>query len=165
VRFEIIHTFEQPVEEVEAGMLDPEVNRQVAERMETILELEPLEVQEDGDIVKRRVRYLPKPLIRRVGPKKVEPRWMEWTEESQFDRSTHTMRFRNVPRVGKIARLMDNGGIVRLVPSGGGTRRIVEGELRIKVPILGRLAERIIHKTGRSIVNEEARILGELLRG
>ena len=164
MRFEIISYFEHPLEAVEAGMLDRDVNRQVAERMDTLLELEPLVLDDGGDVVRRKVRYLPKPMIKRVGPKKVEPRWMEWTEESEFDRRRHSMTFRNVPRVAKIRALMENTGTVTLTPSGDGTRRVVRGELRIKVPILGRLAEKIIHKTGRSIVDEEARVLNEVLR-
>jgi len=161
----MIHMFDHPLQAMEEALLDPETYQRVASRMKTIREMEPLEVTEDEGRVRRRVRYLPEPLIKRVGPKKVEPRWMEWTEESEYDRRTHRMTFVNVPRVGKVARLMDNRGTVVLEAAGDRTRRVLSGELRIKVPLLGRIAEKIIHKTARGIVDEEARILNEMLRG
>ena len=163
MRFEIVHHFDHPLEDVEAALLDPEVNRQVAARMQTILEIEPLELVEEAGRVRRRVRYLPQPLIKRVGLKKVEPRWMEWTEESEYDLASHRMTFVNRPRVGKVAALMDNRGSVELRAEGSRTRRVLAGELKIKVPILGRIAEKIIHKTAVGIVDEEARVLGGLL--
>lgn len=164
LRFEITHTFPHALEVVEEALLDPATPAALAPRMRTILDVEALDSADEGGVVRRRMRYVPAPLIARVGTKKVDPRWMEWVEESEYDRASRTMRFRNVPRVGRIAELLENSGEVALFEApDGGTRRVVSGEIRVKVPILGRIAEKIIRKQGVGILAEEAKVFADLL--
>jgi hypothetical protein len=164
VRFEITHTFSHSIDVVERTLLDPATTQALAPRMKTIVDVEPIESSEDGDLVTRRVRYVPAPLIKRVCTKKVNPRWMEWVEESEYDRSARRMRFRNIPRIGRIAELLENSGTLQLSEtSSGGTRRIVSGEIRVKVRIFGRIAEKIIQKQGLGILEEEARVFAQIL--
>ena len=166
MRFEIVHTFDHPLDVVEETLLNPETTRALAPLMDTIVDVEPLEATEDGELLHRRVRYVPSPLIKRIGTKRVDPRWMEWTEESEYDRALHRMRFRNVPRVRRIAELLENTGTLTLeVLPGDRTRRTVRGEIRVKVPIVGRIAEKIIRKQGEGILDEEARVFAQLLDG
>ena len=164
MRFEITHTFDHPIDRVERALLDPATTQALAPRMKTIIDVQPIESSEADGVVTRRVRYVPAPLIRRVGTKKVDPRWMEWVEESQYDRSARRMRFANVPRIRRIAELLVNTGSVELFETAsGGTRRVVSGEIRVKVPILGRIAEKIIGKQGLGILDEEARVFAQIL--
>lgn len=163
MRFEITHTFDHPVEVVEAALLDPAVTEEVGRRMQKIREVVPLEVSDQDGTVRRRMRYLPEPLIRKIGPKTVEARWMEWTEESAYQRHSRTMRFSNVPRLARVAKLVENRGTLFLEDVGGRTRRTVRGELTVKVRLLGRVAERIIHKQAVGILDEEAQVLAALL--
>ena len=164
MRFEITHIFPHPVEVVEEAMLDPDITVELGRRMTTIVEVEPLEISEEAGSIRRRVRYRPQPLIKKVGPKRVDPRWMEWTEESDYDRASHRMSFRNIPRVRQVADLMVNTGTISLVDRDGSTRRVVAGELKIKVPFLGRIAEKIIERQARGILDEEAATLARLLQ-
>ena len=164
MRFEITHTFDHPIDAVEKALLDPATTEALAPRMKTIVDVQPLESGEAAGVVTRKVRYVPAPLIKRVGTKKVDPRWMEWVEESEYDRSARRMRFRNIPRIGRIAALLENTGTLQLseTPSGG-TRRTVSGEIKVKVRIVGRIAEKIIEKQGLGILNEEARVFAQIL--
>jgi hypothetical protein len=164
MRFEIVHTFKHSVAAVEEALLDPATFEALAPRMKTIIAVEPLESGEEGGVVRRRVRYVPAPLIKRVGTLKVEPRWMEWIEESQYDRATRRMEFRNIPRVVRIANLLENTGTLQLTETpGGGTRRVVSGEIRVKVRLVGRIAEKIIQRQGLGILAEEARVFAQIL--
>lgn len=139
-------------------------------RMTTILEAETLSWEEKNGVVRRRVRYLPVPKITSVGPKKVEPRWMEWVEESEVRLDTGAAHYVNVPSTSRVADLLKNRGTIEFVPLGPGrTRRILSGELRVEVFLLGSLAERLIFAYAKEIVDEEARALSghlaDLARG
>ncbi len=164
MRFEISHTFDHPIDRVEEALLDPATTQSLAPRMKTIVDVEPIDASEVDGVVTRKVRYVPAPLIRRVGTKKVDPRWMEWVEESQYDRSARRMQFRNVPRVRRIAQLLENTGRLELFETAsGGTRRVVSGEIKLKVRIVGRIAEKIIQKQGLGILDEEAKVFAQIL--
>lgn len=163
MRFEIRHTFRHSPTAVAAAMFDPAAGAFLSERMSTIIEVESLSRGESAGVLDARTRYLPVPLIRKVGPKTVEPKWMEWVAELRFDRRTLHATFRNVPTNRKVANLMDNAGEITLRATPDGTERTLTGELRVKVPLLGRIAEKIIHKNAVEILDEEARILQQLL--
>ena len=164
MQFRIEHRFPGSPTSVAAKMFSPDIGPILSERMSTIIEVEGLAQTREGDLLRARTRYLPVPLIKRVGPKRVEPRWMEWIAEFEFDKTSGKGSFRNIPTTAQVARLMDNHGTIELhaVP-GGETLRVLEGELRIKVPLLGRIAEKIIHKNAVSILDDEAEVMRALL--
>ena len=164
MKFEIKHAFRQDPRTVAEAMLSDAVGPHYTERMTTIIEVEGLSRDEDGERLRVRNRYLPVPLIRRVGPKRVDPKWMEWIAELDFDRGTSEGTYRNLPTTGRVAKLPHNQGTLSLEGApGGGTTRILRGELKVKVMLLGRVAEKIIYKNAVKILDEEAKILQELL--
>ncbi len=160
MNFEFRHVFPVPVEELERVLFHEEVSGLMQERMSTIIEIEPKRVERTGDRLERNVRYLPVPMIKSVGPKKVEPEWMEWMEESVYDYSIHRGHFKNVPARRTIADLLINNGTLEIVPGpGGGCTQVVRGELKVKVFMIGKIAERIIHSNAVKILEEQARVL------
>jgi hypothetical protein len=165
MKFEIRHTFEAEMAAVEAALLDPELPAYLKQHMKLVTEIVPLERTEDGDRVRRRVRYVPVPLIKRIGPKEVPPGAMAWVEESSYDRRMHRMEFRNISEHPKLRALLDNAGTLTLRDLGAGrTERVVAGELRVKVTLLGRIAEKIIHGEAEKILGEEARVLADYVK-
>ncbi len=129
-----------------------------------LLDAESLEWERTPQGVKRRVRYLPVPKIRSVGPKKVDPRWMEWAEESDVDFVALSGRYRNVPTTPRVAELLKNHGDFEFIPLGNGrTRRVMTGELKVEVFLLGAIAERVIHGYAKEILDEEAGALAKLI--
>jgi len=165
MKFELRHTFDFPVEEVERVLFGEELLAILTRRMSTIIEIEALTMERTGDRLTRRIRYLPEPIIKSVGVKKVEPEWMEWVEESEYDYATHRGTFANIPARNRIAEVMKNHGTLTLreLP-GGRCERVLLGELRVKVFVVGKIAERIIHSNAARILDEEAAILKEVLR-
>lgn len=165
MRFEFRHQFDVSVEELERILFSDEMLQLQQQRMKTIIEIEALEVQRDGDSLKRRVRYLPQPIIKSIGPKKVEPEWMEWVEESQYDYGSHRGTFKNIPARYKIAAVMTNEGTLNIRSLGPDRcERTVGGELKVKVFMVGKIAERIIHLNAAKILEEEAAVLRTIIQ-
>jgi hypothetical protein len=58
----------------------------------------------------------------------------------------------------------DCGGVMQLTEAGGTTERVIDGELKIKVPLFGSRAEGLILPGLRSRMNREAELLDEWLK-
>ena len=67
-------------EEVLRAMFEEGISELLLPDMDHVIEAETLEWKEDKGVITRKVRYLPVPVIKSVGPKKVNPKWMEWIE-------------------------------------------------------------------------------------
>src|SRR6185436_13836152 len=120
----------------------------------------PIDRQEDANTIRRKTKYQPVPLIKKIGPKEVPPHWMAWIEDSNYDRRAHRMDFVNVPTTEKIRNLLENKGSMTLASAGPGkTKRTLSGELKVKVFLLGKIAEGMIHKQAVQILDEEAAAL------
>lgn len=163
--FEIEHHFDADRERVESAMFESALTPRLLRDMTLIREIALIEQRADERHVWRAVRYVPVPMIRNVGPYDIEPEWMAWTEQSTLHRLAHEIEYANVPAVPRIAGLLEQRGIVRFEEAGPArTRRVVAGELRVKVPIVGLIAERLIYVNALKILDEEARVLNEYLR-
>ncbi len=146
-------------------LFDRGIVERLLPRLTRITEAETLSWSEENGRVRRRVRYLPVPAIRSVGPKKVEPRWMEWVEESEADLKTGVVTYRNVPTTPGVAALLKNHGEMRIrAGRNGGAVREVSGELKVEVFLLGAIAERLIYSYAKEILDEEARAVADLIR-
>lgn len=164
MHFEIKHQFNVSIEELERVMFHEDLSSQLTARVDLVLEMETLEAHRTGDRLERRVRYLPYPMIRKIGPATVEPEWMEWVEESSYDFTAHRGRFTNIPARARIAKLMLNTGAMTLKSAGPGrTERVVSGELKIKVFLVGKLAEKVIHSHAKKLLDQEAAALSAIL--
>jgi hypothetical protein len=162
--FEIVHTFDAGREAVERAMLDPQLAPFLLEHMTLVRHIELLERKDDGAAVVRRVRYVPVPVISRIGAMQVKPEWMSWTEESRFDPRVHRVDFENVPQVPGVAEVMEQRGVIRFEEAGPGKcRRTIRGSLRIKMPLVGRIVEKVIYPNAMKILDEEARFLNAWL--
>ncbi|MCA9521632.1 MAG: DUF2505 family protein [Myxococcales bacterium] len=164
MKFEITHTFDADVETVLTAMYDPALHEFLTKEMTTINEIEQLEKNDEGSRVVRRVRYMPKPLIQKIGPKEIPPRWMEWVEESTLDRGAKTVTFQNRPTTQKIANLLVNQGTMQFRSKGAKTERVLKGELKVKVFLLGKIAEKFIYNQASRILEEEARALNKFIQ-
>jgi hypothetical protein len=129
--------------------------------------VEALERTEEGPLVRRRVRYRPRPVIPSVGPKQVPPEWFAFVERSTYDRNRKEMTFSNVPTSHAISRMLVNTGTLRLRSSGGRTERTLDGEIKLRLPFLLKplaiIGERLIHSEGLKILDAEAPVLNRYL--
>jgi hypothetical protein len=167
MRFEKRQFLEGSVEEVERAMLDPRYLDYLLQHHGVLLEVQALERKEEGPLVRRRVRYRPRPVISSVGPKQVPPEWFAFVEQSSYDRNRKEMTFSNVPTSHAISKMLVNTGTLRLRASGARTERTMEGEIKLLLPFLlkplAMIGERLIHSEGLKILDAEAPVLNRYL--
>jgi hypothetical protein len=157
MKFEISHTLPADVETVLRVMQEKAYYEFLQANHPSVDRIEMLSQEEVGSIVRRRVHYQPKPIIRSVGPKKVPPEAMAWVEESELDRANRRVTFTNVAVHREVKRRLINHGTITFADAGDGkTRRVVAGELTVKFPLLGGIAERIIYNKAKEILDGEA---------
>ena len=164
MRYRVEHEFACDPETLMQTMFEQGLIEVLKPSLTLLLEGQSLAWERTQAGVKRRVLYLPVPKIQSVGPKKVEPRWMEWVEESEVDFQGARGQYRNVPTTAGVAKLLKNHGDFEFVRLGADrTRRVMTGELRVEVFVLGAIAERFIHAYAKEILDEEAGALARLI--
>jgi len=173
MRFEVKHTIRGTVEEVERAMMDDRYTPFLLEHHGVLLEAQNLEKQDAGAVVRRKIRYRPKPVIASVGPRQVPPEWFAFVETSTWDKAKKELSFTNAPTAASISRMLVNAGTLKLRDAGGGrTERTVLGEINLKLPFLlkplAMIGERVIHAEGLKILDGEVpvldRFIAEVLR-
>jgi hypothetical protein len=173
MRFESRQRITGTVDEVERAMLDPRYFEFLLKHHGVLLEVQPIEVQDLGDKVRRKVRYRPKPVIATIGPKRVPPEWFAFVETSTYDKKKKELSFSNVPTSNTISKMLVNTGTLRLRDVGGGaTERSMDGEISLKLPLLMKplalIGEKVIQSEGLKILEGEApvltRFISEVLR-
>ena len=112
--FSVVHTFRAAPHVVAAAMLDPELPGFLREHHELLAEASAEAHQEDGALVRRRVRYRPRPFLERLGPKKIPPEYLAYVEETTFDRDSLTGSFENRALRAAVRRHLINHGTVTL---------------------------------------------------
>lgn len=172
MRFEARHRLNGTVEEVERALFDDRYLDFVIAHHGVLLEAQVLEKKEEGSKLKRRVRYLPRPVIERIGPNTVPPEWFAFIEDSTWDRARRELTFKNTPTSKAIEGLLHNVGTLRFVDVGGQCVRTMEGEIALRLPFflkpVALLGEAVIQREGLKILDGEAavmnRFLAEVLR-
>ena len=167
MRFESRQRVTGTVDEVEQAMLDDRYAEFLLKHHGVLLEVQPLEKKDDGGVVRRKIRYRPKPVIASVGPKPVPPEWFAFVETSTCDRKRKVLSFSNVPTSDKISRMLVNTGTLRLRDAGGQTERTVEGEIALKLGFLlkplAMIGERVIQAEGLKILDGEVPVLNRFI--
>jgi hypothetical protein len=167
MRFESRQRIMGTVDEVERAMLDPRYADFLLKHHGVLLEVQVLEVKDEGDTVRRKVRYRPKPVIASIGPKKVPPEWFAFVESSTYDRKKKELSFTNAPTSHSISKMLVNTGMLRLRDVGGATERTMDGEISLKLPFLMKplavIGEKIIQSEGLKILDGEAPVLNRFI--
>lgn len=70
---------------------------------------------------------------------------LTWHEDTRFVPSEHTIYWNIIPLSPKFREILDAKGIWKLTPhtfgAKTGTRRVIEGNIHVKIPIVGKIAE------------------------
>jgi hypothetical protein len=170
MQFELKHVFDASVAEVLDAMFDPALAEYLKTHMKQLQDLKQLERVDEGQLVRRKIRYVPVPLISSVGPKKVPPEALAWVEESTYDRNAREIRFKNIGEHHKVRKHLENGGVLRFREFGPGrTERVISGELKVaNLPLLLRplspIAEQLIYSNAQKLLHEEARVFNDFLK-
>ena len=169
MKFSIVHTFDATPSAVADAMLDPAMPEFLLKHHPLMEEAIPQERKEEGSIVRRKVRYRPRPIIKKVGPKEIPPDYLTFVEESSFDKSTMKGEFvNNAIREGVRKHLVNKGTMALRAIDGGKTERTIEGTLEIVnlnflFRPLAAIAERIIRGEAEKILDGEAKCVSAFL--
>lgn len=168
MRFELRHRILATIEEVERALFDDRYLDYLLKNHGVLLEVQLLEKKDEGDKVRRQVRYRPKPVIKAVGPKPVPPEWFAFVETSTWNKAKKELSFSNVPTTGAIKNLLANTGTLRLRDLGNGTtERVMEGDIKLNLPFLLKplalIGEKIIQAEGIKIVEAEVPVLSKFI--
>lgn len=162
VRFEVVHHFDAPAEEVARALLDKDFQASLGD-VGRLAERVVLDQEEDGDKVVRRTRCVLD--IDVGGPAKAfigdaDPAWIE---VATWDPAEMTWSWVVEPEVA--AELLEAHGHTTIEDNGDGASRRVTGEVKVRVPLYGGRVENKIAEELESSYDEEARRLEEWLAG
>lgn len=167
MRFESRQRIMGTVDEVERAMLDQRYLDFLLKHHGVLLEVQLLELKDEGDKVRRKVRYRPKPVIESIGPKKVPPEYFAFVETSTYDKRKKELTFSNVPTSNTISKMLVNTGTLKLKDIGGATERTMDGEISLKLPLLMKplamIGEKVIQSEGLKILDGEAPVLNRFI--
>lgn len=167
MKFELRQRIAGTVDEVERAMMDDRYTPFLLANHGVLLEAQVLEKKDEGGLIRRKVRYRPKPVIKSVGPKEIPPEWFAFVESSTYDKAKKEMTFTNVPTSNSIANMLVNTGTLKFREAGGQTERVASGDIVLKVPFflkpLAMIAERLIHAEGMKILEGEVPVMNRFL--
>jgi hypothetical protein len=148
-RFTVETEFAATLAEFEALLDSPELHARLERAMPGILKIEPLARDEDERAIRRRVRYQPNTdgKIPAFGRAVVKPSMLAWIEESTFDKALHRFEYRILPNLPEAWRdRFESRGSYQLAATAGGVKRRIEGEIHVRVPLVGGAVEKLLVK-------------------
>ena len=161
MKFRLEHRFEAPLTAVEEAMVDPEFLE--GTRLPDVGPPRVLSRDDAGGTVTLSVKYEYTGGLDALARRVLRAGEVSWTQETTLDRRTHRTEFRVVPDA--YPDRFRCGGTMQLRRDGPVTVRDIDGELRIKVPIIAGRAEGLIIPCPRSRMNREAELLAECVKG
>jgi hypothetical protein len=167
VNFLIEDRFEATVAELEALLDDPAFPAELARAMPAVQAIEPLERRDDGERVHKRVQYTPNTdgKIPAFGRSVIKPSMLRWIEESTFHKAQHRYEYRILPNLPEAWRdRFDSHGSYQLVQAGAQVERRIEGEVVVRVPLLGRTVEKLLVREVTDNFRAEAACVRALLQ-
>jgi hypothetical protein len=169
MNFKLVHLFDAPVDAVLAALVDPAFPEFLKGRMKSMQSIEPLERRADGPAVEWKLRCVPTPIIKSVGPKKISPEALAFVQQMRVDPAARAATFKNVAVHPKVQKHLENGGTIEFKDENGKTRRTLSGELKIVgLPFLLRplagVAEGIIYSNAEKLLEEEAEAFRQFLK-
>jgi len=169
MRFELKHTFDAPVDAVIDAMADPAFPDFMKSNMKMMSDIKSVDRKESPGRLDWRIRCVPEPIIKSVGPKEVPPEALAFVQESSLDRGAKRLTFKNIAEHPKVLKHLENSGTFTFRDVGGRTERTISGELKVVglpfllKPLAG-IAERLIYSNAEKLLQEEARVFGEFLK-
>lgn len=148
MKFRVTHVFDAPLEIV---LESREARYTELEKIPDLKSVQEIEKQVEGDIVKSKRESSASSLVPAPFRKFISPDMLKWVEESEWNIKTHIHKWRVKPILsdkhknkqsqeffectGKTEyKEFEDKGIKK-------TRRTLEGELNVKVPVFGKIAE------------------------
>lgn len=147
------------VDSVEAVLLDPSYTAARSE-LPKLGDPEMLELTRDGDTVRQRVRLRFTAQLSSAVTAVVDPERLTWIDDATWDTAAHRAEHTVVP--DHYADRLQCTYSETLFADGDGTRRVLDGRLRVKVVLVAGLVERAIVSGLRDYASAETPLLDRL---
>ena len=165
MKFELQDTFETDLATFEQALADPRLPEVLSRAMSSIKKVEEIGREDDGRLLKRRVRFVPDQEVPSFARGKIKPEMLEWVEESTYDRTQHRLEYRFLPNIPERWNDRFRGfGSYSLTEASGKVRRVLSGEVVVKVTFVGGMAERYVVGQLTRTYEQEAEALRGFLR-
>lgn len=153
MRFSVEQLFEAPATEVAQALADPALYEALPD-LRKLSRPDVVAHDIEGDVVHLSLRYRFDGDLSSAARAVVDPARLTWVERSIHDLATHTGTY--TMDADHYADRFRCSGTFRYVDSGSGCRRIVEGDLRVRVPLVGGAVERAIVSGLREHLDQQA---------
>lgn len=158
MHFVLEHKFDCNVETFEKALDHPALNDYIARNYSVLRKREILEKKENGKSVFTKIRCVPNYDLPLKARKFVDQEHIEWVEETDRDRENHIIEYRIIPRIFK--RQFTTYGRFTITPTPDGkTKRIIDGNVVVLLPGIGKKVEEYIVPRITRALNEEAEIV------
>lgn len=166
MRFEIVHEFEIPLDALELAVLSPDLFSKLKAHLPNMEDVKQKEHVLEGGVMRRVWAYQASVKVSLpVFAKKIVTREMlSWDESSTYDLKAHEAEWSVVPNIKpEWKKFFSAHGKYKLVQAEHGkTKRTVEGELHLRVPVVQKMGERAILGEVRRMFDAEAETLREM---
>jgi hypothetical protein len=169
MKFELKHTFDAPVDAVIEALTDPAFPDFMKSHMKLMSDIKPVDRKESDGKLDWRLRCVPVPMIKHVGPKEVPPEALAFIQQSTLDRVGKRVTYKNLAEHPKVAKHLESSGTITFRDLGGRTERTLSGELKVtNLPFLlrplGGIAEKLIYSNAEKLLNEEAQVFQQFIK-
>jgi hypothetical protein len=163
VHFEIVHEFDISLDAIELAVLSPGLIDKLAPRLANIERVKQKQHDLKNGKLERVWSYQANVKLPAFA-KNITREMMAWDEVSTYDLKTHSSSWKIHPHVKREwQKYFAASGSYELVPTKEGhTKRIVKGELTLKVPVVRQMAERMIVNEVKKTFEAEAATLRDL---
>lgn len=163
MHFRIVHEFDIPLDAVELAVLSPNLIDRLAPRLPSIELVQQREHAMKNGKFERVWTYQANVKVPAFAQAYITREMLGWDEHSIYDLKTHTAKWKIVPKVKPAWRkFFNSSGTYELVPHKDGTRRVISGELELRVPVVRKVAERMILAEVKKTFEAEAATLRDM---
>ena len=165
MRFEIVHEFEIPLDALELAVLSPQLWEKLAARLKNIEEIRQTKHDLEKGVLDRVWSFQANVKIPAFAERYVTKEMCAWEEHTHYSLEKHSSAWTIEPHVKPEWRkyFKSSGSYELISTKGGSTRRVVKGNLELKVPRgLREIAERMIVNEVKKTFEAEAATLRDL---
>jgi hypothetical protein len=164
VRFDIVHDFDIPLDALELAVLSPDLAEKLLSKLPNVTTLHQKEHDLHDGILERVWTFQPNVRLPAFAREYVTEEMIGYDEKSTYELGKHEATWQVLPHVRPAWQkyVIAAGTYALRAGEAGHTRRIVTGELKVDVPIVGPVAERMIIAEVRKIFEAEAVVLRDL---
>ena len=142
MRFHLEQRFAVPADAVIAAFADPSFYPELSE-LDNVGEPHVLDHRSDGEVVRLQVRYRFTGDLSAAARRVLDPQRLTWVDHSTIDLTARRTVF-ELQADHYADRFRCHGGYTVEEVDGGRSRRVVDGELTVRAPLVGKAVERAI---------------------